>query len=135
MMLPRRTPDKRVTREGKRLMLLLMLNTLLSLLVYFACVELGFSPIFFVYVGLAAVLLVVYVAYNRGFVLKGATPEMLSDELSPVQKQVMLDTAAARLRDSRWMLTVIIPLVLTLLIDALYLFFLEDLLISLGIEL
>ena len=134
-MLPRNDSDRRVTREGKRLMLLLMLNTLLSLLVYFGCVKLGFSPIFFVYVGLVAVLLIVYVVYNRGFVLKGATPEMLPDELSPVQKQVMLDAAAARLRDSRWMLTVIIPLVLTLFLDAMYLFFLEDLLISLGIEL
>jgi hypothetical protein len=134
-MMPRKSSDRGVSREGKKLMLLLILNTLLSLLVYFGCVELGFSAIFFVYVGLAAVLLVVYVAYNRGFVLKGATPEMLSDELTPVQKQVMLDSAAARLHDSRWMLTVIIPLVLTLLLDAVYLFFLEDLLISLGIEL
>ena len=134
-MLPRNSSDRRVTREGKRLMLLLILNTLWSFLVYFSGVELGFPAIFFVYVGLVAVLLLAYVIYNRGFVLKGATPEMLSDELTPVQKQVMLDSAAARLRDSRWMLTVIIPLVLTLLLDALYLFFLEDLLISLGVEL
>ena len=133
--MPRLNSGKGVTPVTKKLTLLLILNTLLALLVYFGCVGLGFAPIFFIYVGLAAVLLVVYVIYNRGFVLKGATPEMLSDELSPVEKQAMLDEAALRLRDSRWLLTIIIPLVLTMLVDAIYLFFLEDLLISLGLEL
>ena len=133
--MPFKPVETGVSREGKRLMLLLIFNTLLSLFIYFGCVEIGFSPIFFVYIGLAAVLLIAYVVYNRGFVLKGATPEMLSDELSPAQKQQMLDQAAARLRDSRWMLTLVIPIVLALLLDAVYLFFLEDLLISLGVEL
>ena len=133
--MPRRSSGKGITPEAKKLTLLLVLNTLLAFAVYFGCVELGFSPIFFVYIGLIAVLLVVYVVYNRGFVLKGATPEMLSSELTEAQKQAMLDEAAARLRDSRWLLTLIIPLVLTLLVDAMYLFFLEDLLASLGIEL
>ncbi|MBR0443574.1 MAG: hypothetical protein IIX15_04465 [Clostridia bacterium] len=133
--MPRLNSGKGVTPEAKKTVLLLILNTLVSFAVYFGCVELGFSPIFFVYVGLTAALLIVYVIYNRGFVLKGATPEMLSDELSPAEKQVMLDRAAARLRDSRWLLTIIIPLVLAMLVDAVYLFFLEDLLISLGLEL
>ena len=133
--MPRLNSGKGVTPEAKKTVLLLILNTLVSFAVYFGCVELGFSPIVFVYVGLTAALLIVYVIYNRGFVLKGATPEMLSDELSPAEKQVMLDRAAARLRDSRWLLTIIIPLVLAMLVDAVYLFFLEDLLISLGLEL
>lgn len=130
----RLTSGKGISPETKKLTLLLIFHTLLSFLVYFGCTELGFSPIFFIYVGLIAVLLVIYVVYNRGFVLKNATPQMLSDELSPTEKQAMLDEAARRLRDSRWLLTIIIPLVLTLLIDAIYLFFLEDVLISLGME-
>lgn len=126
-----RTP---VTREGKRLTLLLILNTLVAMLVYFGCVALEFIYMMYIYVGLSAVLFVIYMIYNRGFVLRGATPDMLPDTMSPVEKQAKFDEAARRMRRSRWMLTVIIPLVICILIDMIWLFFLEDVLISLGIE-
>ena len=131
----RRAPRRAVTKETKKLTLLLFLNTLLALLVYFTCVSLHFAQIFFLYLGGVAVLLIVYVIYNRGFVLRGATPDMLSDEYSPDQKQAMLDEATRRMSDSRWMLILIIPLVLAMLLDVIYLFLLEDLLISFGMQL
>ena len=123
-----------VTREGKKLTLLLILNTLLAMVVYFGCVALEFIYMLYIYVGLAAVLFVIYMIYNRGFVLRGATPDMLPDTMSPVEKQAKFDEAARRQHASRWMLTVIIPLVICILIDMIWLFFLEDVLIRLGIE-
>ena len=91
MDLDRHTLDRRNTRQpmsarSKKMMWLLIVNTVCSLLIYFGCVGAGFSEILFVYIGLAALLLVVYVVYNRGFVLRGATPDMLSDEWTKEQK-------------------------------------------------
>jgi hypothetical protein len=124
-----------MTREGKKLTLLLILNTLLAMVVYFGCVALEFIYMMYVYVGLSAVLFVIYMIYNRGFVLRGATPDMLPDTMSPVEKQAKFDEAARRQRTSRWMLTVIIPMVVCILIDMIWLFLLENLLLTLGIEL
>lgn len=126
-----RTP---MTREGKHLMLLLILNTLTAMLIYFGCVALEFIYMLYIYVGLAVVLFLIYIIYNRGFVLRNATPDMLPDTMSPVQKQAAFDEASRRQRASRWMLTVIIPLVICILIDMIWLFFLENVLIALGIE-
>ena len=126
-----RTP---MTREGKPLMLLLILNTLTAMLIYFGCVALEFIYMLYIYVGLAVVLFLIYIIYNRGFVLRNATPDMLPDTMSPVQKQAAFDEASRRQRASRWMLTVIIPLVICILIDMIWLFFLENVLIALGIE-
>ena len=123
-----------VTREGKKLTLLIILNTLLAMVIYFGCVALEFIYMMYVYVGLSAVLFIIYMIYNRGFVLRGATPDMLPDTMSPVEKQAAFDEAARRMRASRWMLTLIIPLVVCILIDMIWLFFLENLLITLGIE-
>ena len=130
-----RSSRQEPTREGKRLTLQLILNTLLAMVVYFGCVALEFIYMLYIYVGLAAVLFIVYMIYNRGFVLRGATPDMLPDTMSPVEKQARFDEAARRQRESRWMLTVIIPLVICILIDMLWLFFFEDLLLKLGIAL
>ena len=130
-----RSSRQEPTREGKRLTLQLILNTLLAMVVYFGCVALEFIYMLYIYVGLSAVLFIVYMIYNRGFVLRGATPDMLPDTMSPVEKQARFDEAARRQRESRWMLTVIIPLVICILIDMLWLFFFEDLLLKLGIAL
>ena len=108
------------------------MNTLLALLIYFGCIALGFSAIFFVFVTLAAVLLLVYVIYNQGFVLRGATPEMLDESLPVEERQAMIDKAAARYHSSRWMMTVIIPLIVAVLADALYVYFLADLIQLIG---
>ena len=75
--LQRKKTRKPITKEAKKTAMLLLMNTMLALLIYFGCIALGFSAIFFVFITLAAVLLLVYVIYNQGFVLRGATPEML----------------------------------------------------------
>lgn len=130
--LQRKKTRKPITKEAKKTALLLLMNTLLALLIYFGCVALGFSAIFFVFIALAAVLLLVYVIYNQGFVLRGATPEMLDESLPVEERQAMIDKAAARYHSSRWMMTVIIPLIVAVLADALYVYFLADLIQLIG---
>ena len=51
--------------------------------------------------------------------------EQLSDEWSDEEKEAFLADAAARVQKSKWMLTVIIPLLFTFLIDSLQLFIFE----------
>lgn len=130
--LQRKKTRKPITKEAKKTALLLLMNTMLALLIYFGCIALGFSAIFFVFVTLAAVLLLVYVIYNQGFVLRGATPEMLDESLPVEERQAMIDKAAARYHSSRWMMTVIIPLIVAVLADALYVYFLADLIQLIG---
>ena len=130
---PPPTPEQ--MRRAKRTMLLLIANTMLSIVLYFACAFSGFPAIMFVYIGAAAALLVAYLIYNEGFSLRGVTPEMLPDTLSEQQKRDKLDRAKARYEASRWMMTLIIPLIFAVIVDALYLFFIQDLLLLLGVTL
>lgn len=130
--LQRKKTRKPITKEAKKTAMLLLMNTMLALLIYFGCIALGFSAIFFVFITLAAVLLLVYVIYNQGFVLRGATPEMLDESLPIEERQAMIDKAAARYSSSRWMMTVIIPLIVAVLADAIYIYFLADLIRLIG---
>ncbi len=125
--------DPEKEREARKLMLMLLGNSVLIIAAYFVFNALQFAPIFFIYMGISALLILIYVIYNRGFVYKNVTVDMLPDTLSDEQKRAVLDNAARRLRDSRWMLTLILPFVLAFMLDALYLFLLEDLFISLGL--
>ena len=131
--LPRRVLGEEELAEKKRLMLMLIANTVLILTLYFVLNQLEFWPIFFIYMGVAAVLVLVYAIYNRGFVYKGATPEMLSDTIPYEERVRIIEEAAARMKKTRWMLTFIIPFLLAFMLDALYLFLLGDLLASLGL--
>lgn len=127
------SPEKMA--ETRRLALFLIGNTFLSMLIYFGCVKAEFDAIMYIYVGVLAALALAYVIYNKGFVYRGATPEMLPDTLSPEEKQAILDGAEARMKKSKWMLLVMIPMTITLMIDVLYLFLLEDLFERMGVTL
>ena len=115
-------PDPAREREARQLMLMLLGNSALILTVYFVLNNLKFWPIFFIYMGISAVLILIYVIYNKGFVYKDATPEMLPNTMTPEQKETVLGEAKARLRKSRWMLTVLVPIILTFMADIIYLF-------------
>ena len=53
---------------------------------------------------------------------------MLDDQLPLEEREAMIARAAARYAASRWIMTLIIPLVLAVLVDALYIYLLSDLL-------
>lgn len=124
--LERKPPRKPVSPETKKTAILLIVNTLAAIAVYFTCAALGFYSIFTVYFVLGVVFLFAYVIYNRGFVLKGATPEMMDDSLSMEEKVARIEEAQRRMKASRWMLTVIIPLLVSIIVDFLYVYVLVD---------
>ena len=124
--LSRQKKGKPMSKEAKRMAALLVCNCVAGIAIYFGCIAAGFPWIMFVYAGLAAVLLIGYVIYNQGFVLRGVTPEMLDDQLPIEEREAMIARATDRYDASRWIMTVIIPLVLSVLLDALYIYVLSD---------
>lgn len=69
-----------------------------------------------------AVLVVVYIVYNKGMYFKGVTEEMLPDSMSPDEKRALIDGAKRRLDGSRWMLVLIIGFIVTFAVEAILLF-------------
>ena len=119
---------KNVQTEAQRLMILLLINTAFSMILYFTISEkLHFNAILFIYLGIGVVLGVGYLIYNRGFVGKNATPDMLPDTMTIEEKQHFLEDCKARLRNSRWVLVFLIPILITVMADVIYLFYLQEL--------
>ena len=119
--------------QARRLLGMLVGNSVLILSVYFILNALQFGAIFFIYMGISTVLILIYVIYNRGFVYKNVTPEMLPSSMAAEEKERILRDARERMDRSRWMLTLILPFVLAFMLDALYLFILSDILANSGL--
>lgn len=112
----------------KRLLVVLMLSFLL-LFIYYGCVGLGYAkPIMIIYFVAFAAVLVTYLAYNRGFINKDVTVEMLPVDWSEEKKQAFVEGNRIRAERSRWMVMLIIPFVVVFLCEAMYLFVWDGLL-------
>ena len=110
-------------KEKQKLMLHLLGNSAILITLYFVISEkFQFPYIMFIYLAAGVGLGLYYVIYNRGFVGKNATPDVLPDTMSPAEKQAFLDDSKARLQKSRWVLTLLIPIILTFAADMIYLF-------------
>ncbi len=66
-----------------------------------------------------------YLIYNRFLYRKSLTEQDLPDTMSAEEKEAFLADGRARLERSKWMMTIIFPLVFTFLIDAVDLFILD----------
>ena len=66
-----------------------------------------------------------YLIYNRFLYRKGVTHEDLPDTMTYEEKQAFIDDGNARLKKSKWMMLIILPLVITFFIDAVDLFILD----------
>ena len=136
---PDKRPEKRVLDgNARRQMYLLIVNSLLLLFLYFGSMSirtvvipagvLTEYPIFFgqvVYVAYwvaFTAFLMAYLIYNRGFNRKGITVDMLPDSWSQEQKEEYVADGKRRMERSKWMLSVLIPLLVTIAADAIYLF-------------
>lgn len=108
--------------ENKWLALLLVGNSILFSVAYFVLA--AYFPIYIVYLVAGAVMTFVFIIYNRGFVGKNLTPEQLPDTMSYEEKQKFIDDCTDRLHRSRWMITVIFPVILAFALDMMYLFLL-----------
>lgn len=120
-------------RSNRRYMILLIINTLLSFTLYrilLLYAERTDDTIwsFLVMIAYMALLLgfgLAYLIYNRFLYRKGVTADMLPEEWSAQQKCAFLEDGERRLRRSRWMMLILIPLLFTFMIDTFDLFIVD----------
>lgn len=117
---------KPLSPKTKKLVISLVVNTLLLMLVYYGAMGLNIPILSFIvmygYMTVFGGFLIAYIAYNRAFTRKSVTREMLPDSWSEEKKQEYIDDGIRRAEKSKWMLSVIIPFLFTILADTLYLF-------------
>lgn len=110
-------------RETKRRLWATVGLTVLLMVIWYGCIAAALArAVMIAYFAVFTVLIITYLAYNRGFVNKDVTIEMLPADWSEEKKQTFLANERIRAQKSRWMLTVIIPFVIVFMCEALYLF-------------
>ena len=135
--IPDYTP-KNISAETKKLFIITLINSLMLAFIYFGAMSTNIVVIpafvitaypimlgqivYFTYWTVFAVFIIVYLVYNRAFRRKGITPDMLPDTMSAEEKEEYINDGKRRQADSKWMLAVIIPLLVTIGLDAIYLF-------------
>ena len=122
-------PQNHLPEKGKKkTLLLLFINTVLALSFAEATDSTFFSfLVMILYMALLLGFTLAYLVYNRFFYKKGLTKEQLPDDWSEEKKEAFLVDGENRLKKSRFMLLIIVPLIITFLFDTLYLFVLEPL--------
>lgn len=108
--------------ESKKLLCHLAVNSIVLITLYFLLIHLQFYYISIVYLLVGGGFGVAYVIYNRGFSRKGLTPEMLGSSMTEEEKYLYIEDGKQRLKKSRWILTVLIPIIITLGADMIYVF-------------
>lgn len=94
-----------------RIVLMLLGNTVLLFAVYILGVSVNAFVTFICYTVVTAAFAFSYVIYNRGFSRRGVKLEMLPQEWSPEKKTEFIEDGKRRFEKSKWMLTVIFPLI------------------------
>jgi Ca2+/Na+ antiporter len=106
-----------------KLALIVVLNTIIIFGFYRLMLNFYYFEIVMgIYLALTAIFVFTYVIYNRGFTRRHITPDMLPDEWTEEQKNAYIADGVNRMQKSKWMLTVIFPLVLTFMFDCIELF-------------
>ena len=116
-----------------RYMVILILNTVLFLGVYRVLLhyaELTQNAYYsfwamILYMALLVGFLLGYLIYNRFLYRKNLTVEDLPDTMTQEQKEAFIADGKKRLQKSKWMMLIILPLVITFLVDAVDLFLLD----------
>ena len=122
-------------RENQKLrhLVILIVNTILffgvyRVLLYYADLSQNAYYSFCVmilYMALFLGFLLGYLIYNRFLYRKGLTAEDLPDTMSAEEKEAFIADGKARLQKSKWVMLIILPLVITFLVDAIDLFILD----------
>ena len=106
-----------------KLFLILFINTVVLFALYCLFVmKWNINFIFWIYYALLFCLGVAYVIYNRGFAYHKLTEFQLPPDWDAAKKQAFLAKRDERIKKSKWMLTIIIPLCITIFFDIIYLF-------------
>ena len=120
-------------KERITYLVLLIVNSVIAfalyrIMLYFATMAENAFPSFLVMLVYFALLLgfgLAYLIYNRFFYKKGLTHDNLPDTMTYEEKEEFLAEGNRRLKRSKWMLLIIIPLLFTFLVDAFELFVLD----------
>lgn len=123
---PKNTTKKELSPAARQLAVSLVINSLLVMFVYYGALALNIPIIAHLvtvaYMVIFGGFLIAYIAYNRAFSRKDVTADMLPDDWTDEQKQNYINDGKIRAEKSRWMLSVIIPFLVTFIADTLYLF-------------
>ena len=92
-------------------LLLLIGNFIAFFELYIVGMNLNATVTFIIYGVVLAGFSFTYVIYNRGFSRRRVTYEMLPMDWSEEEKTEFIEDGKRRMKKSKWMLTVIIPLV------------------------
>ena len=107
-----------------RLVILVFVNTVALFGLYaFFVMRYNVNWLFWVYFGALVALALAYVLYNHAFADAACTYESLPSDWSHDKKHAFLMEIDARKKKSKWLLSLIFPLCLTLMFDIIYLFF------------
>lgn len=129
-----RERKKKAFEKNKKYLLPLLMNTVLFYGVYAVLINTPVcTAVMWTYFALLLGFSVAYIIYNQGFFRKNLTTEQLPSGMSDQEKREFLDEGKRRMDKSKWMITVIFPLVMTFVIDMVILFMLEPLMQTLGI--
>lgn len=122
-------------RESRKLryMVILIVNTVLFLSVYQVLLRYADLAqnayysfcVMILYMILLLGFVLAYLIYNRFLYRKNVTAEDLPDTMTQEQKEAFIADGKLRLQKSKWMMLIILPLVITLLVDAVELFWLD----------
>ena len=116
-----------------RLLTVLVGNTVIIFAIYRLALQTKMFPwVLGIYLAAAALLTVAYVVYNRGFSRRGVTADMLPDTMSAQEKCEFIADGERRLKKSKWMLTILFPLLVTFGFDIIELFVVDYLKAILG---
>ena len=131
-------PRKQLSEKTKNLVLVTATNSIILAFIYFFAmgtqivvippfviteypITLG-QIIYTAYWVLFAAFFLVFFLYNHAFTRRGVTVEMLPDTMTIEEKVEFVNDVKRRSDKSKWMLAVIIPLMVTIALDAIYLF-------------
>lgn len=123
-----RRPEASANRFNWKLLLALTLNTIVIFGFYrYAITQKYYFYVMWAYMAATSALVIGYVVYNRGFSRRGVTRDMLPDTMTEDEKQAFIEDGERRMKKSKWMLTLIIPFIVTFAVDVLELFVGEQL--------
>ena len=125
-------------KKNKRFIFPLIIHTVVFFALYSYLVNVSEAVMMatlWCYFGLTAAFCLAYIIYNRGFSRLNVTPEMLPASMSIEEKTAFIEEAKLRIEKSKWMLTVIFPLIMTFIIDILNMWIFEPMMELAGVSL
>ncbi|MBE6599630.1 MAG: hypothetical protein E7640_00265 [Ruminococcaceae bacterium] len=97
---------------NKKYVIMLFVNTVILLLAYLILIRFFPLATLIGYTAVTAAVAFLYVIYNRGFTRKNLKCEDLPNTMSAEEKTAYIEDGKRRLERSKWVVTVIIPLIL-----------------------